>query len=445
MCHSRSTANLARFAARPFPDHFLRQLTDISAPPENHDLLYAANAPLLPATERYYHLDGSIDDSREIAFLASDGRRSLLLGIPLGLADAETQHDIVSVSLLRRRIWLSGGWSEGLGEDFRFVVDGRGTWLVRLRSGNTPRDSAIGTPVDEEEEKDEEGGEGEYTNLLDIPDVSPREFRSSQSGAFQLTRRQRRTQRRRVANTRLYDITTRINILRGIPHASTRLPGRFISSLDDIQNLADQLRRMPRHIISEETFSMFDRALDQLERTASLATLASGRRGAVEDSQTEPDQPTHQLDPAAPAWTPAAQEQQPINSQYPPPITTPTPPQHSSHHHHHHLTHLRTIISSLSTMLSSPNPPTRQTFSPIRRAFDEISAFLGERSDQQLDADVLYLVSTAQWLFWMLARRAFAGAQSLGVPVGARLRSMSTESGEEEDEVRVRVKKDDSC
>jgi hypothetical protein len=418
----------------------------MSAAPEDHDILYAANAPLMPGTERYYHLDGSRDDSREIAFLAGDGRRQHLLSIPLGLADPETQHDIVSVSLLRRRIWLSGGRSEGLDEDFRFVVDRGGTWLVRLRSGDTPPNSAVGTPIREDKEEDQEDGADGYTNLLDVPDASPQDSHSSQFGALRLTRRQRHNQRRRVANTRLYDISTRINILRGVPHESTRLPGRFISSLDDIQNLADQLSRMPPHIISEETFGMFDRALDQLERTASLATIASRRSGgggaAAEDSQPEPDQSIHQLNPAAPAWTPTAQEQ-PTPSRLP----TPIAPSFTNPTSRLHLSQLRTIISSLSTMLSSPNPPTRQTFSPIRRAFDEISAILKESSDQPPDADVLYLVSTAQWLFWMLARRAFAGVQAVGVPVEARSVpvAMSTESSEEEDEeeeVRVRVKKD---
>ena len=311
MCHSRFTSNLARFAARSFPDHFLRLIADISPPPEDHDLLHAENAPLQPGAERYYHLDGSRDDSREIAFLASDGRRSHLLGIPLGLADPETQHDTVSVSLLRRRIWLSGGRDEGQDEDFRFVVDGRGTWIICLMRGDTPPDSVGCSTIDEEEEEDEEYGEDddEYTNLLDIPGEHPRNSQSSHLGAFRLTRRQQRNLRRRVANTRLYDITNRINILRGIPRAATRLPSRFISSLDDIQNLADQLRSMPRHIVSEETFDMFDRALDQLERTASLATLASRLRGAAataEDPQAEIEQPTHLLDPTSP---PTSQEQ----------------------------------------------------------------------------------------------------------------------------------------
>lgn len=439
MCHSRFTVKIARFAARPFPDHFLRQLTNISAAPDDHDILHAANAPLMPGTERYYHLDGSRDDSREIAFLASAGRRQHLLSIPLGLADAETQHDIVSVSLLRRRIWLNGGRGEGQDEDFRFVVDGRGTWIVRLRSSDTPPDSAIGTPIDENGEDGEEGGEDEYTNLLDIPDMPPQDLHSSQFGAFQLTRRQRPNQRRRVANTRLYDINTHINILRGVPHASTRLPARFISSLDDIQNLADQLCTMPRHIISEETFSMFDRALDQLERTASLATLASGRGGAaVENSQTEPNQPTHQLDPTAPAWTPTTREQQQLPTPaHSPPPPTPPPITLVLSKRRAHLATLNTIISSLTTFLSSPHPPPRETFSSVRRAFDEISAILEQTGeDQPPDEVVSEAVSTAQSLFWMLARRAFSGA---------RAGSMSTGSGEdeaEEEEVKVRRKKD---
>jgi hypothetical protein len=142
MCHSRNTDKLARFAARFQTDRFLRQITGIAAAPGNHELLHAANAPLLTGTVRYYHLDGSRDDSREIAFLASDGRRAHLINIPLGLADTESQHAIRSVLVLRQRIWLNGGRGEGVDEDFRFVVDGRGTWLVRLRSGDTPPGSA---------------------------------------------------------------------------------------------------------------------------------------------------------------------------------------------------------------------------------------------------------------------------------------------------------------
>lgn len=412
MCHSRSTDKLARFAARSFPDHFLRTLTDISAAPENEDLLHAANTPLLPGTERYYHLDGSRDDSSEIAFLTGDGRRLHLLGIPLGLSDPETQHDIANVSLLRRRIRLNGGLEEGQDEDFRFVVDGRGTWIVRLRTGNTPPDSAIGFLSDEEEDEDEEeedGGEStdEYINLLDIPDVSPRDFQLSQFEGLHLTRRQRRIQRRRVANTRLYDITTRINILRGIPDASTRLPGRFISSLDDIENLADQLRTMPRHIINEETFGMFDRALDQLERTASLATLTSRSRGATsEDSDAEPDQSIHSLDSAQPASTPTTQEEQPIAED--PALRT----------RRERMTTLNRIISSLATFLSSPDPPPRSAFSSVRRAFDEITAILEQTRDEQpRDETLIDCVSTAQSLFWMLARRAYPETQTVDVAV----------------------------
>ncbi|GAB7333313.1 hypothetical protein MBLNU13_g04944t1 [Cladosporium sp. NU13] len=423
MCHGRFTGNLARFAARSFPDHFLRLMTDISSPPGNYDLLYAANTPLLPGPDRYYHLDGSRDDSREIAFLASDGRRSHLLGIPLGLADPETQHDIVSVSLLRRRIWLNGGRGEGQDDDFRFVVDGRGTWIVRLRSGHTPPDSAGCSTIDEEEEEeDQEYGEEEYTNLLDIPDVPPPwDFQPSQFGALQLTRRQRRNQRRRVANTRLYDITTRINILRGIPHAATRLPSRFISSLDDVQNLADQLRSMPRHIVSEETFGMFDRALDQLERTASLATLASRRRSAAaEDFPAEVDQPTHPLDSADSASTPREQSTSPPQPFYSTPAEDPALT--TLRTRRDHLATLNTIISSLATLLSSPHPPTRSTFSPLRRAFDKITTLISQQasdSNHPPDDTILDSVSAAQSLFWMLARRAFPGAQSAGMPIGA--------------------------
>ena len=277
MCHSRSTEQLARFASRSFPDHFLRQLTAISAPPENHDLLYAANAPLLPGTERYYHLDGSRDDSREIAFLAGDGDRLHLMGIPLGLADAEIQHS-ASRMLLRERISLNGGRGEGLDEDFRFFVDRWGMWIVRLRRGDTPPDSAVGSisggDGEENDDEEDEGHADDFTNLLDVTDVPPRGLPlSSQFGPLRLNAR---FQRRRIANTRFYDISTRLNILRGIPHASTRLPAQFISSLDDIQRLAEQLRRMPFHIVGDDTFDMFDSALDSLERIAS--SLSRSRR-----------------------------------------------------------------------------------------------------------------------------------------------------------------------
>jgi len=421
MCHSRFTDRLARFAARPFPDHFLRQLTAISAAPENHDLLHAANAPLQPGSERYYHLDGSRDDSSGIAFLAGDGRRSHLLGIPLGLADPETQHDIVSVSLLRRRIWLNGGRGEGQEEDFRFLVDGRGTWIVRLRSADTPPDSAIGSPIDANGEDDEEGVD-EYTNLLDIPDVLPRDLRSSQSGAFRLTSRQLRNQRRRVANTRLSDITTRINILRGIPHASTRLPGRFISSLNDIENLADQLRTMPPHIISEETFALFDKALDQLERTASLATLSSRRRGVTaEDPQPESDLSDNNLGPVELSSPPSTTQERPMSPHQPSHSPRPEDPLLTAvRTRRDNLITLKTIISTLTTFLSSRSPPPRSTISSIRRSFDEITILLA-RTD---DPTVLDFVSTAQSLFWMLARRAFPAPQTAGLTVAVRPRAV---------------------
>ena len=433
MCHSRSTDKLARFASRCFPDHFLRQLTDISAPPKDHDLLHAANAPILPGTEQYYHLNGSRDDSREVAFLASDSRRSHLLGIPLGLADPETQHDIVSVSLLRRRIWLNGGRSEGQDEDFRFVVDGRGTWIVRLRSGDTPPDSAVSSTIDEgDEEENDEDDEEEYTNLLDISDMPPWDFQSSQFGPFQLTARQRRN--RRVANTRLSDISTRLNVLHGIPHASTRLPSPFLRTLSDIQNLANEFRGLPRHLISETTFAMFDSVLDQLERTASVETIASRRSSTSEDTQAEPDQPTHQLPPTNSDPTASSEEHSPPP---PPSLLPPSIPLTilTLHHTPPHLPRdrLRSIIASLQTMLSSPNLPPRQTFSPTRRAFEEISTLLEQTSDEPPDAEILDLVATAQGLFWMLARRAFPG---VGVP--ARAGSVAMTMGRGRSRARAR-------
>lgn len=61
-------------------------------------------------------------------------------------------------------------------------------------------------------------------------------------------------------------------------------------------------------------------------------------------------------------------------------------------------------------MLASPDLPDRQTFSAIRRAFDDVFAIL--ETDEDLPVSILDLVSTAQRRFWELARRAVSGGES---------------------------------
>lgn len=91
MCHSRNTDQLARFAnhrSEVLSDAFTGQVSGITAPPRDGLLLRVANVPLLLGTERFFHLDGSRDDSREIAFLAGDSPR-LPLRDPLMNTNAE--------------------------------------------------------------------------------------------------------------------------------------------------------------------------------------------------------------------------------------------------------------------------------------------------------------------------------------------------------------------
>ena len=205
MCHSRFSDKLVRFADGWAPQQFLREITDTAAPPGDDELLHAENAPLLPGYVLYFHLDGSRDVSREIAFLAGDERRILLLNIPLSFADEESQHRLVSVSVLRSRIRLNGGRGEGAEEDFRFLVDRYGTWILRLRSGDTPHGSSLPTPVDSD---DEENTADEVTNRLDIVNLptptlhfQPSQFgTSSRHGTPTPTPRH---QRQRMASTRL--------------------------------------------------------------------------------------------------------------------------------------------------------------------------------------------------------------------------------------------------
>jgi hypothetical protein len=202
-----------------------------------------------------------------------------------------------------------------------------------------------------------------------------------------------------------------------------RLSDGFIGSLDDIQRLADQVRSMPPFFVQEDTFAMFDQALDQLERSASIETLFVGRMvlpptDPEEDSEKEPNEPDHGPDPADAEQLTSMTQEQPTSPPQPDQASTPLlspespPPRHPTTTEQ--ITTLRNIISSLETILASPDAPTRETFSPVRQAMDEMSALLEETRDDQPDATVLDLVSDAQWLFWRLARRAFPGAETAG-------------------------------
>ena len=162
---------------------------------------------------------------------------------------------------------------------------------------------------------------------------------------------------------------------------------------------------------------MFDRVLDQLERTASLETITDQRSGASE----EDTQPIHELDPAEVfADSTLSPQNQLISSPQSPRPTSPPLTISLSRHPSPRLQRdrLRSVISSLETMLASPTLPPRQTFSSVRRAFDEISTSLEATDDDEPpDADILDLMGTAQSLFWMLAQRVFPGAHSAGIPM----------------------------
>jgi hypothetical protein len=71
---------------------------------------------------------------------------------------------------------------------------------------------------------------------------------------------------------------------------------------------------------------------------------------------------------------------------------------------------MQNIVSTLETMIQSPDLPSRATFSAVRRAFDTITTQPESHPQLLLPNAVLELVETAQSSFWILARRAFPGA-----------------------------------
>lgn len=175
-----------------------------------------------------------------------------------------------------------------------------------------------------------------------------------------------------------------------------------MSAVDDIQRLFDQIRGFPAGF-SENTFDLFDGALDQLERTSSLARLY-GRPGTAVDFREEESMPAH--------W-PGIQRVIRQPRRHPPSRTlrrmslrsAPRQSQITS-------ARLRTMVSDLEVMVRSRRLPSREEFPAVRRAFDNISAHLGTNMPSPA---ALQLIGTAQGHFWTLARRVFPGALFISV------------------------------
>jgi hypothetical protein len=402
MCYSRNTDKLDRLATsanRVLANQLLRLIIDRRQTPRSNDLLHAANRPILSGSTRYYHLDGSRDMDAAIAFLASDGIRAPLMEVGSRNNDIETQWTVRSVSLWRQRLWLNGGRGPGEEEDFRIVEDVDGRWIVRLRTGETPPDSA-GSMLGVHYLDDE------ASTLADAIEISTPGSQSPQSTA---PTSRRRLLGRTEANVRLHSIITRVNIFRGFPCESTRLQPQYFSALDDIERLAGRIRRLPSGI-SEDTFSLFDAWLNDLERSSSRARP---QPGSPVTQQAEPRPEINWINPAYPQ-TPTLFSPSPPRRLRPrafsisiaslsPPTSTSTAP---------FPTHLQmqSIVSTLETMIQSPDLPPRETFSAVRRAFDTITTHLESHPQPLLPNAVLELVETAQSSFWILARRSFPEA-----------------------------------
>lgn len=276
MCHSRHTSKLSRFAALPapqLPDQLIREITDIAEPSSQDTgrtqdiaLLQSANTPNLPI-ERVFHLDGSEDTTTSIDFLQDNAYVSRIVDLPLEGSDFESQFAVYSIVLLRHRIWLNGGREPGSDEDFRIIsIRGRGggedgRYLARLDNPPTTPGDNSGIPFLDRSSD----------NTLPPPDLTIQLAHLEFEGVYApvvFTHHQRSA----IADHRLHAIATRINIFRGHPYELTRLPMQFMASLDDIESLFNQICEM-RQELEEETLNIFDRALDQIERTASLVVL----------------------------------------------------------------------------------------------------------------------------------------------------------------------------
>jgi hypothetical protein len=415
MCYSRNTDKLDHLATSAngvLSNQSLRQVIDRRETPGSSDLLHAANRPLdsairplISANTRYYHLDGSRDTDSAIAFLASDGIRAPLVDVGSRSDDIETQWAARIVSLLRQRVRLNGGRGPGENDDFRIVEDVDGRWMVRLRTGETPTDivtgSMLGVPYLDDE----------ASTLADAIEISTPGSQSPHSTA---PTSHRRLLGRAEANVRLHSIITRVNIFRGFPYESTRLQPQYFSALDDIERLAGRIRRLPPGI-SDDTFDLFEAWLNDLERSSSRARPHQQQQpgSPVTRQEEEPHLEINWINPAYPQ-TPTLFSPSPPRRLQPrafsisiaslsPPTSTSTAP---------FPTHLQmqNIVSTLKSMIQSPDLPSRATFSAVRRAFDTITTHLESHPPPLLSNAVLELVETAQSSFWILARRAFPGA-----------------------------------
>jgi hypothetical protein len=417
MCYSRNTDKLDRLATsanRVLANQLLRLIIDRRQTPRSNDLLHAANRPVLSGSTRYYHLDGSRDMDAAIAFLASDGIRAPLMEVGSRNNDIETQWTVRSVSLWRQRLWLNGGRGPGEEEDFRIVEDVDGRWIVRLRTGETPPDSA-GSMLGVHYLDDE------ASTLADAIEISTPGSQSPQSTA---PTSRRRLLGRAEANVRLHSIITRVNIFRGFPCESTRLQPQYFSALDDIERLAGRIRRLPSGI-SEDTFSLFDAWLNDLERSSSRARP---QPGSPVTQQAEPRPEINWINPAHPQ-TPTLFSPSPPRHPQPRAFSISTLSQSTSTFPSQ--SEIQTIVSTLETMIQSPDLPPRETFSAVRRAFDTITTHLDSHPQLLLPNAVLELVETAQSNFWILARHAFpqalpASDASLAICAARRERDRQT-------------------
>jgi hypothetical protein len=398
MCHSRNTEKLARFTTSSnhvLSNAFLRQTIDRRDSPRSNDLLHAANRSVVQGNTRYYHLDGSRDMDAAIVFLASDGVRARLLEAASHNDDIETQWAARSVSIGRQRLWLNGGRGQGEDDDFRIIEDMDGKWLVRLRTGETPPDSAIGSVLGVPFLDDD------ASTLADATEIS-----TPGSPALQFSAPT--GPERAEVNARLYNIVTRVNTYRGFPSQTTRLEPQYLSALDDIERLTGLIRRLPPGI-SEDTFTLLDAWLDDLAWSSSRARLRHQPGTTANTHQAEPRLEINWINPAYPQ-TPTVFS--PSSSHHSQPRAFSIPSLSPSSSESTFATHLQlqNIVSSLESMLQSPNLPSRATFSAVRRAFDTISTHLESHPQTPLSNTVSELVSTARGLFWILARRAFPDA-----------------------------------
>lgn len=415
MCYGRHATKLSRFAAldaSQLSDQLLREVTPSIEAPQDDTLLDAANTqPRI--FERIFHLDGSEDITASIDFLLQNAQRSRLVEIPSDSLDAESQFAAQNVVRMRHRLWLNGGQDMGMDEDFRIIhIRGRsaredGTFLIRLNDDQVSPDAAHGSPS--QEEASDEIAAPTHAMMQ----VTHLEFEGVYAPTV-FTHRQRRAS----TDKRLYDIATRINIFRGHPYEQTCLPNEFMAYLDKLQDCFNQLCEMP-HDLEEETLDGFDRALDQIERTACLTLLHHRPLEIATAPLPEPHSPASLVD--------SAHSPTPVLSPLPTPTsrlrirsgrsTSSTSNASSSHEEHQQhpatttlLSALLTVLTSAQQMLDSPDLPSRTTFSATRQAFEAVVARASD-DPSNVPQEVQDLLKTAQEYFHLLTRKAFSGME----------------------------------